>query len=68
MPSSVILDILGKLLIAFTIWYPSGIFIGDNDKRQLTMLSKYNYGDARLIGLTRVKAVSILVDHVLFNA
>ena len=63
-----VLDVLGKLLIAFTIWYPSEIFNGDNDKRQLTMLSKYNYGDARLKGLTRVKAVIILVDHVLFNA
>ena len=63
-----VLDVLGKLLIAFTIWYPFEIFIGDNDKRQLTMLSKYNYGDVRLKDLTWVKAVSILVDHVLFNA
>ena len=50
-PSSIVLDILRKLLITFTIWYPSRIFIGDNNKRQLTMLSKYNYGDARLKGL-----------------
>jgi hypothetical protein len=31
-----------KLFISSTIWYPSGIFNGDNDKHQLTMLSKYN--------------------------
>jgi hypothetical protein len=43
MPSSEVLDILEKLIIALIIWYPSRIFIGDNDKRQLTMLSKYNY-------------------------
>jgi hypothetical protein len=30
-----------KLFTGITIWYPSGIFIGDNNKRQLTMLSKY---------------------------
>jgi len=45
-PSSIVLDILKKLLITFTIWYPSKVFIGGNNKRQLTMLSKYNYGDA----------------------
>jgi len=67
-PSSVVQDILGKLLIAFTICYPSRVFIGDNNMHQLTMLSNYNYGDARLKGLTWVKAVNILVDHVLFNA
>ena len=55
MPSSIVLDNLRKLLIAFTIWYPSGVFIGDNNKCQLTMLSKYNYGDARLKGLTWLK-------------
>jgi hypothetical protein len=44
-----------KLFTGITIWYQSGIFIGDNNKRQLTMLSKYNYGDARLKGLTQVK-------------
>ena len=46
-PSSVVLDILRKLLIAFTIWYPSGVFIGDNNKHQLTMLNKYNYGECK---------------------
>jgi hypothetical protein len=30
-----------KLFTEITIWYPSGIFIGDNNKGQLTMLSKY---------------------------
>jgi hypothetical protein len=30
-----------KLFTGITIWYPSGIFIGDNNKRHLTMLSKY---------------------------
>jgi hypothetical protein len=43
MPSSEVLDILGKLIIALIIWYPSMTFIGNNDKCQLTMLTKYNY-------------------------
>jgi hypothetical protein len=38
----VLLETFRKLFTGMTIWYPSGIFIGDNDKRQLTMLSKYN--------------------------
>jgi hypothetical protein len=38
----VLLDLSKKLFTWITISYPSGIFIGNNDKRQLTMLSKYN--------------------------
>ena len=45
--SLVVLDILGKLLIAFTICYPSRVFIGDNNMHQLTMLSKCNYGGCK---------------------
>jgi hypothetical protein len=30
-----------KLFTGITISYPSMIFIGDNNKQQLTMLSKY---------------------------
>jgi hypothetical protein len=38
----VLLKTFRKLLTRITIWYPSRIFIGDNDKCQLTMLNKYN--------------------------
>jgi hypothetical protein len=51
----ILMETFRKLFTGITIWYQSGIFIGDNNKRQLTMLSKYNYGDARLKGLTQVK-------------
>jgi hypothetical protein len=67
MPSLVVMDILRKLIIAFTIWYPSRIFIGDNDKHQLTMLRKYNYGGCKAQGLDIGYAVSILVGHILLT-
>jgi hypothetical protein len=51
----ILMETFRKLFTGITIWYPSGIFIGDNNKRQLTMLSKYNYGGFKAQRLTQVK-------------